>query len=169
MGAVRPKGELSTHLGTETMLRNRPAVVAYSILVILATTPAVASVRSASFSVSARVVARTWIEPVVEPTTVLLTRADLLQGYKILDAHYRVHAIGTSRYLLNIAPRTGLAERVDIDGLGAPVHLGQADITVLQQAPASVNELRLRLRLELRPGLPAGSYPMPVRLSVSAS
>jgi hypothetical protein len=56
-----------------------------------------------------------------------------------------------------------------IDGLGAPVKLGQSDLTVLQQAPANVNELRLRLRLELRPGLPAGSYSMPLRLSVSAS
>ncbi len=151
------------------MVRNRHPVATYSILVILATTPAFASVRTASFGVSAQVVARTWIEPVDEPTSVMLTRADLLQGYKILDAHYRVHTVGTSRYLLNIAPRTGLADWVHIDGLGAPVKLGQTDITVLQQAPANVNELRLRLRLELRPGLPAGSYSMPVRLSVSAS
>lgn len=151
------------------MIRNRQPVAMYSILVILATTPVFASVRTASFGVSARVVARTSIESVDEPTSVMLTRADLLQGYKILDAHYRVHTIGTSRYLLNIAPRTGLADWVHIDGLGAPVKLGQTDITVLQQAPANVNELRLRLRLELRPGLPAGRYPMPVRLSVSAS
>jgi hypothetical protein len=151
------------------MVRNRQPVATYSILVILATTPVFASVRTASFGVSARVVARTWIEPVGEPTSLILTGADLLQGYKILDAHYRVHTVGTSRYLLNIAPRTGLADWVHIDGLGAPVRLGQTDITVLQQAPANVTELRLRLRLELRPGLPAGSYPLPVRLSVSAS
>jgi hypothetical protein len=154
------------------MVRNQPGVVTCSILVILvilATTPVFASVRTAGFGVSARVVARTWIEPIDEPTTVMLTRMDLLQGYKTVDARYRVHTIGTSRYLLNIAPRTGVADAIHIDGLGAPVTLGQADITVLQQAPANVSELRLRLRLELRPGLPAGRYAMPIRLSVSAS
>ena len=135
----------------------------------MAATPVFAGMRNASFRVSAQVVARTWIEPVDEPTTVVLTGAALLNGYKILDAHYRVHAIGTSRYLLNIAPRTGLADWVHIEGLGAPVTLGETDITVMQQALANVNELRLRLRLELRPGLPAGSYLMPVRLSVSAT
>jgi hypothetical protein len=151
------------------MVRNRHSVAMYSILVILATTPVFASVRTASFGVSARVVARTWIEPVDEPATIVVTRSDLVQGYRVLDAHYRVHTVGTSRYLLNIAPRIGLADQVHIDGLGAPVKLGQTDITVLQQAPANVNELRLRLRLELRPGLAPGSYSMPVRLSVSAS
>ncbi|HTG76419.1 MAG TPA: hypothetical protein VL546_04555 [Steroidobacteraceae bacterium] len=151
------------------MSRNRQPVATCSIVMILATTPVFASMRNASFGVSAQVVARTWIEPVYEPTTVELTSTDLLQGYKTLDVHYRVHTIGTSRYLLNIVPLAGLADYVHIDGLGAPVTLGESDITVLQQAPANVNELRLSLRLKLRPGLPAGSYSMPVRLSVSAS
>ena len=151
------------------MVRNRQPVATYAMVVVLATTPALASVRTANFGVSAQVVARTSIESVDEPATVRLTRADLLQGYKVLDVHYRVYAFGTTRYLLNIAPRTGLADYVHIDGLGAPVKLGQSDLTVLQQAPANVNELRLRLRLELRPGLAPGSYSMPLRLSVSAS
>ena len=151
------------------MIRNRQPLATCSIVMILAATPVFAGMRNAGFRVSAQVVARTWIESVDEPATVTLTSADLLQGYKTLDIHYRVHAFGTTRYLLNIAPRTGLADYVHIDGLGAPVTLGESDLTVLQQAPANVNELRLRLRLELRPRLPAGSYSMPLRLSVSAS
>ena len=151
------------------MIRNRQPVAACSLAMILAATPVVASIHNASFRVSAQVVARTWIESVDEPATVTVTSTDLLQGYKTLDVHYRVHTIGTSRYLLNIAPRAGFADYVHIDGLGAPVKLGQSDLTVLQQAPTNVNELRLRLRLELRPGLAPGSYSMPLRLSVSAS
>lgn len=151
------------------MVGNRYAAATCLALAIAMTSPASATVRSASFGVSARVVARTWIEPVEEPTTVMLTRADLDRGYKVLEVHYRVHTARTSSYLLNIAPRIGLADWVHIDGLGAPVRLGQTDINVLQHAPANVNELRLRLRLELRPGLLAGRYSMPVRLSISAS
>ena len=151
------------------MLRARHAAAAYLILVTSAATPAIASMRTAAFRVTAQVVARAWIEPVDEPATILLTSADLEQGYKVLDVHYRVHTAGTSRYLLNIAPNTGLAESIHIEGLGAPVSLGQTDITVLQEAPANVNELRLRLRLELRAGLVTGRYSIPVRMSVSVS
>jgi hypothetical protein len=145
-----------------------PAVTCL-FLALVTTMPASASIRGASFGVSVRVVARTWLEPVDEPAFIVLTNADLEQGYKELDVHYRVHTAGTSRYLLNIAPRTGLTDRIHIDGLGAAVELGEADVTVLQQASANVDELRLRLRLTLSSGLAAGHYPMPVRLSVSAS
>jgi hypothetical protein len=151
------------------MVRNPRPIVACLILASIAATPALAATRSTSFGVSARVVARTWIEPVDEPATILLTQADLAQGYKVIDVRYRVYAAGTSRYLLNITPRTGLAEWVDVEGLGAPVRLGTTDVTVLQQAPANVSELRLRLRLELRSGLLPGNHALPVRLSVSAS
>ena len=70
------------------MVRNRQPVATYAMVVILATTPVLASVRTANFAVSAQDVARTSIEPVDEPATVLLTRADLLQGYKVLHVHY---------------------------------------------------------------------------------
>ena len=151
------------------MSRNRQPVATCSIVMILATTPVFASMRNASFGVSAQVVARASIEALDEPATVELTSTDLAQGYKDLDAHYRVHTTGTTRYLLSIAPRTGVADRVHIDGLGAPVTLGLTDITVLQQATTTITELRLRLRLELRQGLTAGHYAMPVRLVVLAS
>ena len=151
------------------MVGSRQAFAVSVVLAFVAVTAAPASTRGAAFTVSARVVARTWIEPVDVPPTIVITGADLEQGHKLLDIHYRVHAAGTPRYLLGIAPLTGLADRIDIEGLGARVSLGSADITVLQEAPASVNELRLRLRLELRPGLRAGHYAMPVMLSVSVS
>ena len=150
------------------MVRNHLHAAACLIVGVAATAPAAATV-SAGFVVSVQVVARTSIESVDEPASILLTAADLEQGYKILDVRYLVHTAGTSQYLLNIAPRTGLTDRIRIDGLGAPVELGDTDITVLQQVSANVSELRLRLRLELRSGLAAGPYPLPVRLSVSAS
>jgi hypothetical protein len=151
------------------VVRRLQPIVACLMLALTVSTQAIASTRSAGFGVSVRVVARTWIEPVDEPATILLTQADVAQGYKVIDVWYRVHTVGTSRYLLNIALRTGLAEWVEVEGLAAPVRLGPTDITVLQYAEAVVNELRLRLRLELRSGLPAGYHALPVRLSVSAS
>ena len=136
---------------------------------LAAALPASAGTSGASFAVSAQVVARTWIEPVDEPAVIVLTEAELEQGYKELDVHYRVYTAGTSRYLLNIAPRTGFAVLIRIDGLGGSVELGDDDITVLQEAASAISELRLRLRIELASDVAAGSYPMPVRLSVSAA
>ena len=151
------------------MVRSLQSVAACLVLAFVATTLGHAGTRRAAFGVSARVVARTWIEPVDEPASLLITEADVEQGYKVLDVRYRVHAAGTPRYLLNITPLTGLTDLIRIEGLGAPISLGPNDITVLQQAPTNVNELRLRMRLELRRGLPPGNYALPVRLSVSAS
>lgn len=151
------------------MVTRQRRVTMSLILLLVASAQAAAGARTASFGVSAQVVARASIEAVDEPATVELTSTDLAQGYKDLDAHYRVHTTGTTRYLLSIAPRTGVADRVHIDGLGAPVTLGLTDITVLQQATTTITELRLRLRLELRQGLTAGHYAMPVRLVVLAS
>jgi hypothetical protein len=150
-----------------TRYRHGAAICLFAALAVQL--PASAETSGASFGVSALVVARTWLEPVAEPAMIVLTEAELERGYKELDLRYRVHTAGTSRYLLNIAPRTGLADLIRIDGLGGPVELGDMDVTVLQETASNVSELRLRVRLELSSGLAAGSYPMPVRLSVSAS
>ena len=151
------------------MLRFRHDAAICLLATLAVTLPASAGTRGANFGVSALVIAHTWIEPVDEPAIIMLTEAELEQGYKELDLHYRVHTAGTSRYLLNIAPRTGFADLIRIDGLGGLVELGEMDVTVLQEATSNVSELRLRLRLELSSGLAAGHYPMPLRLSVSAS
>ena len=150
------------------MDRLRRPVIPFVLLALSAAPGAVAAMRSASFGVSVQVVARTVMEPLDAPETVVLTAEDLARGYREVDARFRVHAQGTHRYLLNMAPRNGLATSIDIEGLGAPVRLDQADITVLQSVQASVSELRLRFRLRLRPGLTAGTYAFPVRLSISA-
>ena len=138
------------------------------LAVAFAVAPAAADVQVSSFSVTALVVARTTLESIDVPESVTLSASDLAQGYKDVDARYRVHVAGTQSYVLNIAPRTGLASSIRIDGLAAPVTLGDTDITVLRAAAATVEELRLRFRLELRPGAPAGTYTLPLRVSVSA-
>ena len=150
-----------------TRFRHHAAISLFAALAV--TLPASAGTRGASFGVSVQVVARTWIEPVEEPPMIMVTGDEIEQGYKELDVHYRVHTAGTSSYLLNIAPRTGFADLIRIDGLGGPVELGDMDVTVLQEAASNISELRLRLRIELSSDVAAGSYPMPLRLSVSAA
>jgi len=129
--------------------------------------PAGAAARQASFGVSAQVAGRLTLQIVEAPAAVILTAADLERGYKELDVRYRVHATRAQRYLLQVAPRLGLAESIRIEGLAAPVILGDAGIEMSQVAIAGANELKLRLRLELRPGLAPGRYALPVRLSLA--
>ncbi len=133
-----------------------------------AVAPAAAGVQVSSFGVTALVVGRTTLESIDVPESITLSASDLAQGYKDVDARYRVRVAGTARYVLNIAPRTGLASSIRIDGLGGAVTLGDTDITVLQAASATVSELRLRFRFELQPGVTAGTYTLPVRLSAMA-
>jgi hypothetical protein len=153
----------------KTMERiSRTAAVVALAVAGASAVPADAGVAVASFGVSARVVGEARIEGVAAPDHVVLLAEDLARGYKEIDARYRVQAARIDRYLLNLAPRIGLASLIHVEGLGAPVTLGESDITVLQAAPAGTSELRLRLRLKLRPGLAPGAYPFPLHLSVSA-
>ena len=47
-------------------------------------------------------------------------------------------------------------------GLGAPVALDASEVAVLRPVQAGVNELRLRFRLDLRAGIAAGTYELPL-------
>jgi len=141
-------------------------LIALSAATVLAA-PAGAAMRSAGFGVSAQVVGRATLQAVDEPPAITLSAEDLARGVKDIDAHYRVHMTRATHYLLTLAPRTGLTQSIRIDGLGVQVLLGNTEVVVSQPAAAGVNELRLRFRLALRPGIAPGSYALPVQLSVS--
>ena len=129
--------------------------------------PVNAAVQTTSFGVTVRVVARTRLEVLDAPASIQVSTEDLARGYKDVDARYRVHVSRMTPYVLKLAPRVGLAEAVQVAGLGAAVMLGSDEIEVLRPAAASASDLNLRLRLLLRPGLPAGAYELPLQLSVS--
>ena len=144
-----------------------PVTALVCLLGLAVVEPVIAAVQTTSFGVTVRVVARTRLEVVDAPTTIQVSVEDLARGYKDVDARYRVHVSRMTPYFVRIAPRVGLAEAVQVAGLGAAVMLGSDEIEVLRPAAAGASDLNLRLRLLLRPGLPAGAYELPLHLSVS--
>ena len=114
---------------------------------------------------------RSWgarlLEAVDVPVTVTVSAEDLVSGYTDVEAQYRVHTARLGQYVLTIAPRVGITESVEVRGLGSPLTIGSTDVTLFQPAVGGASELALRFRLQLRPGLTAGRYALPVALSVS--
>lgn len=144
-------------------------VLGVLLLSFAAALPAAAGQETARFTVSVRVPARAAVTT-VEPAAVLeVSAADVERGYAELAARYRVDSTGTRGYLLQVAPRVGLADRVEISGLGVDVVLADLPIEIYRSAAGCgtrgcTDELALRLRLLLNPAARPGRYPLPVQL-----
>lgn len=149
------------------MDRHRPTLTTLVGLVAFTAAPALADVQRTSFGVAAQVVGRATLEAVDVPSTITVSAGDLMSGYKDVEARYRLHTARLTQYVLTIAPRVGITESVEVRGFGSPVTIGSTDVALYRPAVAGAGELALRFRLQLRPGLAAGRYPLPVALSVS--
>ena len=122
----------------------------------------------AIFTVSATVPARASIETISEPLVLTVSQEDVARGYVDVSAAYRVGNNDPAGFLLRLAPLTGLASSIEVDGLGSAVMIGQEVVEVTAPAALPSRDLKLRFRFTLDPAVPAGAYPMPVQVSVTA-
>lgn len=135
------------------------------VLALLLAAPALAAESLAGFRVSVNVAPRATLEAVETPSTVEVSAADVARGYLELRARYRVRHNTPRGYLLQFAPRSGLARLVEIRGLDAPL--------VLQGEPAEVHrlvsnrehELALEFRVVLDGSAGPGRYQLPYEIT----
>ena len=139
------------------------------VLSLAVALPAAGQAR-ASFVVSVRVPARASVTALESAVALYISAEDVARGYKELATRYRVISTGARGYLLQIAPRIGLARRVGISGLGGEIVLGDTPIEIHRPAAVCVDrgctdEFELALYVELDPATPPGRYPLPVQLA----
>jgi hypothetical protein len=140
------------------------------VLSLAAAPPAIAGQSRAGFAVSVRVPARATVTAVESPGALDISARDVERGYKEVATRYRVASTGARGYLLQLAPRIGLARRVEISGLGGEIVLGDTPLEIHRPADGSVepgcaDEFALALRVVLDPAARPGRYPMPVQLA----
>jgi hypothetical protein len=124
-----------------------------------------ADATSAHLQVSARVVAHARLEPsAAAATTVIVSAADIERGYLDVVRHYELRTNAPERVSLQIHPRVGLTEAVDIEGLGDTLRLVDDSLEV---ATLRANVLDLTFRLWLSSGVAPGAYPLPWQLAAS--
>jgi hypothetical protein len=136
-------------------------------LLLTSALPAQARETSREFGVGAVVPPRASVAPIGLPSQLELTDADLKRGYKELTATWRVRANDRRGYLLTLKSRTGLAEHVEVGGLGRNVVLRQDAVTIHRPRIGPSEIVVLNFRFVLTVGAEAGTYPLPVEVDVS--
>jgi len=135
------------------------------VVSVLLANPASADVGRASFKVIVAVPVRVELETMDQPALLTLTAEDLARGYKDVSARYRVTHNDRRGYLLQIAPRIGLAREVQVSGLGGPVVLQDEAVEIHRPGQDFEQEIALDFRFVLDDGARSGSFDLPVNVA----
>lgn len=119
-----------------------------------------AETTSATLQVTANVLPHVRLQQNASPIDI--TAADIQRGYRDVARQYTVVTNEPGRVLLQLNPRLGLTDGVDIAGLRAPLHMTDSSLEVSQPfARAFTLTYRLWLNAAARPG----SYELPVQVA----
>lgn len=143
----------------------------FAVLFVLASTAPQASAAGARVMVSATVLKHARLSMTDQPATLEITAADVARGYvDVADAGQISIRSNSPRYMLEFAVQDGFFRRIDVTGLGEDVMLGAAGGIASRRAagPAVTEVVSMRYRFVLAASMQPGSYPWPMRLSVSA-
>lgn len=137
------------------------------LFALLTATAAQADTRQAQFEVRVTVAPRITLAAVEEPARLDITSADITRGYVDVTARYRVESNSRRGWLLQLTPRTGLADRVEVQGFANPVVVGDEGVELYRSPAGSGEEFALDYRVVLKPGARPGRYALPLHLSAT--
>jgi len=116
---------------------------------------------SANLQVSVQVLPHAQLQTDAAPVSI--TAADVQRGYLDVSRHYQLKTNAPDRVTLQLNPRIGLTDSIDIQGLQAPVSMGDMSIETMQPL---AREFTLNYRLWLSAGALPGDYALPVQVVV---
>jgi hypothetical protein len=119
-----------------------------------------AETTSANLQVSAVVLPHVHLQQDTAPVDI--TAADIERGYRDVARRYTMVTNEPGRVLLQLNPRLGLTDAVDIAGLRAPLHMADSSLEVSQPL---AREFTLTYRLWLKAAAQPGSYALPVQVA----
>jgi hypothetical protein len=137
------------------------------VLACLAATGVRAESRQASFVVSVNVPARTALQVIEQPALVQISEQDVALGYKDVAARYEVESNTARGWLLCLAPRRGVAQQVEVQGLSSAVVIGEDAVEVYRARAPEPERISLQYRLVLEPATQPGSYELPIHVSAA--
>lgn len=141
-------------------------------LLMIAPTPEVATADQAKITVSATVLKHASLKVLAQPAAVVVTAADIERGYVDVatPAQVAIKSNSSHGYMLDFANDGGFIRQILVRGLDHDVQLNAAGGAVLQR-PGSSGVTRatlgLAFRFVLAESTQPGTYPWPVRLSVT--
>ena len=140
----------------------RSVAVLLSTLLVFPMGSAWCDVASQRLQVSATVLPHARLVGASAEPVVRVTSADVERGYVDVQHHYQLRTNALDRVAIQIHPRVGLADAVDVAGFDGAVRLVDTSLEV--SAPAR-RELDVSFRLWLNPRVTPGEYPLPLQLA----
>lgn len=131
-----------------------------ALIAVACTGTARAESTSATLQVSAVVLPHVRLQQDTAP--VVITAADIQRGYHDVARSFTLETNEPERVLLQLNPRLGLTEAVDIDGLSAPLRLADSTVEVSQSL---ARRFTLKYRLWLNAAAVPGNYALPVQVA----
>jgi hypothetical protein len=119
-----------------------------------------ADTASASLQVSVHVLPHVRLQS--DDSPVAITVGDIERGYHDVSRRYTVVTNEPDRLVLQLNPRVGLTDRVEIAGLQAPLHMAESSLEV---APPHARNFTLSYRLWLSAVASPGEYALPVQVA----
>jgi hypothetical protein len=119
-----------------------------------------AETASANLLVSAQVLPHAQIRTDASPVSI--TAADVQRGYLDVSRHYQLKTNAPDRVVLQLNPRVGLTDSIDVAGFQSPLSLGDLGLEVTQPF---AREFTLSYRLWLSAAVLPGDYALPVQVA----
>ena len=164
--ALRPDGTHTTGRSVRTVPRPEVAVLMRSLWLFLALVAALhpgtvrADMASATLQVSARVLPHARLQSNTAPVSI--TAADVQRGYLDVSRRYQLQTNAPDRVVLQLNPRVGLTDSIDVGGFQAPVRMQDSSLEITQPL---AREFTLNYRLWLSAGAMPGEYALPVQVA----
>jgi hypothetical protein len=140
----------------------RRVAVLLSSLLVFAVRSAGADVASAPLLVSAQVLPHVRVVAVDADAGFRVTSTDIERGYVDVQRHFQLQTNAPDRVAVQIHPRVGLADSIDVAGFGGTLRLVDSSLEVI--APQE-REFDLSFRLWLASGVTPGEYPLPLQVA----
>jgi len=134
--------------------------LALALVAALPLDAARADTASASLQVSARVLPHVRLQS--DDSPVAITAADVERGYRDVSRQYQLKTNAPDRVVLQLDPRVGLTEAIEIQGFQAPVRVSELGTEVTQLFGRTFT---LTYRLWLQSEAAPGEYELPVRVT----
>ena len=146
------------------MLRSLGAVL---LLALVAGPSARADTERAAFLVTATVPERVALAKIEHPSTLAISATDVLRGYKDVSARYVVSQNTERGWVLQLSPRIGITQHVEVRGLSRDLVLGNESVEVYRPGTTAREDISLEYRLVLDADVEPGTYDMPVHVTAT--
>jgi hypothetical protein len=145
-------------LGTTVIMRS--GWLLFALVAALHLGTARAEMASANLQVSVRVLPHAKLQADVSPVSV--TAADVQRGYLDVSRKYQLQTNAPDRVVLQLNPRVGLTDAIDVQGLLMPLRMTDGSLEIAQPF---AHEFTVNYRLWLSVDAMPGEYPLPVQVA----